>query len=138
MATKAGKVQLHDIKVGKTFYVVQADFPIVEPGQVGMGEVGMIRRIRVTSKPFFRKLSATMAFNYVDDRGVERWVNLDAMQANHGLTHLTLGEDYFVLLANRRAVSRFVKMFNDRQPTPQEITRTLNRETMLLTSQRKI
>lgn len=138
MATKAGKIQLSDIKVGKTFYIMYADFPIVGPGIVGAGEVQRIVQIRVTSRPYFRRLSATMAFKYVDVRGNEGWVNLDEMTLNHAQTEIIREAPYFVVMASQRAKRRFWIEFERRQPTEAETHRVKLREANLNASQRSV
>lgn len=138
MATKSGKIQLSDIKVGKTFYLMYADFPIVGPSMIGMGEVQRIVQIRVVSRPFFRRLSATMAFKYVDVRGNEGWVNLDEMALNHATTEITREAPYFVVLANQRAKRRFWINFEHRHPTPAEALRVQLREAGLNAGQRDV
>jgi hypothetical protein len=136
MATKAGKVQVKDIRVGKIFYLVKADFPIMGATLVGEGEVESVRRIRVISRPFWRRLSATPAFRYIDDRGTEDWINLNDMALNHADQEIILEKPYFVVLSNRNAVRRFTTMFNDRKPTKKEVVRTLLREANLVNTQR--
>jgi hypothetical protein len=136
MATKSGKVQLKDIKRGKTFYVVKADFPIISAGVVGLGEIESVLRVRVTSRPYWRRLSATPAFDFVNDAGREGYVHLDRMAANHALAELTEEMPYFVVLATKRAVDRFVKTFEDRPPSKAETVRTLLREAGLHGKQR--
>jgi hypothetical protein len=136
MATKAGKVHFKDIKRGKTFYLVRADFPIISSMLVGEGEVEQIRRIRVMSRPFWRKLSATPAFNYVDDHCNEGWVNLAEMELNHSSFEVQHNCPYMVVLANKAAMQRFVKTFEQRKPTKAEAARTMTREAMLNAKQR--
>lgn len=132
MATKSGKIQLADIKVGKTFYLVRADFPLIESGVVGNGEVEAVVRIRVTSRPFHRRLSNTGAFKFVADNGQESWINLDQLWVNHAQFHVTEGMNYYVVLRNHRAMERFVAMFDNRIPTKAETSRTLFREVAIL------
>jgi hypothetical protein len=139
MATKSGKVQLKDIKVGKTFYLVHADFPIVGPHMVGTGEVQRIKQIRVTSRPFFRRLSATMAFKFVDATGREDWLNLDEMVLNHTAAEITREDvPYFTVWVNHRAMRRFWIEFERRQPTPAETRRVQLREAGLHANQRSV
>jgi hypothetical protein len=136
MTTKAGKVQLKDIRQGKTFYLVRADFPIIGPGIVGEGEVEMVRRIRIVRRPFWRSLSATPAFTYIDDRGREDWINPLEMEINHQQDLLTNDAPYFVVLGSYRAMKRFIANFDNRKPNKDEVLRTLLREANLNTKQR--
>jgi hypothetical protein len=136
MTTQAGKVQLRDIKAGKTFYLIHADFPLVGPGMVGTGEVQTIKVIRAIGRPFFRRLSACMAFKYVDKAGKEGWLNLDAMAKNHAAREITDETPYFVLLATRRATRRFWIEFERRSPTPSEELRVKMKEATLNANQR--
>jgi len=136
MATKAGKVQLKDIKRGKTFYYVRVDFPIISAGVVGLGEVESVVRLRVTSRPYLRRLSNTMAFQYINDSNAGGYIDLEQMERNHRQNELTEEGQYFVLLKSRQAAERFIKMFDDRPPSKKETVRTLLREANLNAKQR--
>lgn len=128
MPTKAGKIQVRDIRQGKVFYLVNADFPMVGPGTVGDGEVSSILPIYPVRKPYYKRRK--LKFDYRDARGRLGTIDINHMQAVHGEVFLTSNRLHTPIFVSFKAATRFAKAFDNRKPTKDERSHARHRQSL--------
>ena len=121
MATRTGKVQTSDIKQGKTFFMAQADFPIIDSRQmqIGSGEVSNWQAIRPTGKPFYK--GHKLVFEYLNAWGNLATMDVKEMLHMNAQTLLDTNKLYSPVFTTYRAMTRFTNAFNGRIPTKEEV-----------------
>jgi CDGSH-type Zn-finger protein len=138
MATKAGRVQLSDIKQGRVFYRVHADFdrfgnpiiraydelvilarPISFTYYAGwLQEIQKVRRI---------VLAAVRKITSVSSSYVMEHIELERIFGHYGSEEITDLCDYTPIFVNKRAADRFIERFKLRRATVEEQLRATRR-----------
>jgi len=132
MATRTGKVQASDIKQGKTFFMVHADFPIVDSSrkQVGEGEVSGWLTVRPIGKPYWQH--RRLVFDYTNAWGNRATMSVHEMEYMNNQVELTTNKLYSPVFISHRAAMRFIKAFEGRKPTKAEVRQAKHRMSLKL------
>lgn len=151
MATKAGRIHLGDIKQGRVFYQVVADF-----NYDGTPKIVSVKPIYVTSRPKEMNLYTDMVKLYRGKRQNRNMalcgrrpeekhhnqfaaeygrmrdvvINLDRIFKTYASEEITEKGLYNPVFINKRAADRFIKAFMLRRATEKEMERVKDRQKM--------
>jgi hypothetical protein len=132
MATRTGKVQTSDIKQGKTFFMVRADFPIIDSRtkQVGEGEVSGWVVLRPTGKPYWE--GGRLIFQYINSWGNLGKMSVHELNYMNNQVELITNKLYTPVFSSHRSAMRFIKAFEGRKPTKAEVQQAKHRMSLNL------